>query len=293
MRNDEWSLVYPGAEYVFGTGATPVFNITAPNLGDAGIRNADNDRARGDGIAFGTDFRSNRTIGFDLGIKGQTEDEIRDAEAALSRVWRADAVRSKAGAVAELHSRYRGRERVTFGRPRRYAPNLADAKHGLGLVTADFVTADDKWYSAVENVQSVTLAPAVGGGLMAPLASPLSTTADSDRSTAIRVTSDLPVWPVITIQGPITNPVVEVLGVLRFEVRTTLRSDQSLVIDTQPWGRTVLRDGASVAGALTRTSTRLSKAAISPGSYELVLRGQDETGTARATVRWRDVYTTP
>lgn len=293
MLNDQWSVVYPGAEFTFGTGETPVFNITTPDLGDIDVRTSDTERARTDGVSFGTDFRGGRTIGFDLGIKGETEDVIRDAEAALSRTWRADVVRSTPGAVAELRSRYRDRERVVFGRPRRYAPDLSNAKFGLGLVSADFQCADDKWYSVDESVVSVNLVPAPGGGLVAPLASPLSTTESSDRSVGLRVTSDLPVWPTFEIHGPITNPVIEVVGVLRMELRTTLAYDETLVIDTAPWGRSVLVGGGSRAGALTRTSTRLSKASIPPGNYELALRGEDATGTASATVRWRDVYTTP
>ena len=293
MLDDEWRLVYAGTDYTFGTGACEVFNLTAPDLGDIGLRVADADNPRTDGLSFGTDYRSGRTITFDLGVQGGTETDVRRSMQALASVWRGDAVRSTPGAMAELHSKYRGEERVAFGRPRRFAPILKEAKAGLGTATADFQAADDLFYSAVEHVASVALVPAPGGGLIAPLATPLATTESSDRSVGLTVTGELPTWPVITIDGPITNPEVEIVGLWRMTFNTTVAYDEVLTIDTRPWARTITRNGASAAGTVSPTSSRLSSSSIPPGTYELALRGSSPSGTPVAHVRWRDAYSTP
>lgn len=250
----------------------------------------DADRPRADGVAFGVDTFGGRTITFAIDVLGVDEAEVRAQAAVLAHAWRADIVRQSPGAVATLMS---DSGRVTFGRPRRFAADNEWQQQALIRATADFACADTLWYSGVESTQVVTFAPAVGGGLVAPLASPLSTTATSDRSQVFTVGGELGTWPVFEIEGPITNPVVEVVGLLRMEFRTTLAFDQKLVVDSRPWVRSILRNGASVAGTLSRKSTRLSQALLIPGAHELVLRGVSDTATARATVRWRDAYLTP
>jgi hypothetical protein len=159
-------------------------------------------------------------------------------------------------------------------------------------VLADFACSDAGWYGS-EQSENISLVPDPGGGLIAPLASPLATTRTSDRSQSFTVGGHLPTWPVFEIKGPITNPVVEVVGLLSMEFRLSLAFDQTLIVDTRPWARSILRDTASKAGTLSRTSTRLSKAAIPPGKYEFVLRGTSDSGTASATLRWRDAFVNP
>ncbi|MEV7684243.1 hypothetical protein AB0O64_37805, partial [Streptomyces sp. NPDC088341] len=138
----------------------------------------------------------------------------------------------------------------------------------------------------------LAITPPLGGGLVGSLSAPLTSTGESDRSQAITVGGALPAWPVITIAGPITNPVVEMVGLWRFELLASLAYDRTVTIDTRPWVRSVVLNqaGGSLAGALTRQSPRLADAGIPPGTYEAVLRGIDATGTARATVAWQETY---
>ncbi len=288
MPND-WRLSYTGESLAFGSIASDFVFTAAPDIGPSDIQHDDAARPRADGVVFGADFHGGRTITFDLAANGANEAEARTLVARLAKAWRADAIRKKPGAVATLTS---DTGRVTFGRPRRFAAIDELLPQGLVQVLADFACAEDVWYGTETSV-NVALQPPAGGGLIAPLASPLATTATSDRSTVIRVGGDLSTWPVFEIQGPIVNPVVEVVGRLKMEFRTTLAFDQKLIVDTRPWARTILRNGASVAGSLTRTSTRLSQAAIPPGAHELVLRGTSDSGTASVITRWRDAYTTP
>jgi hypothetical protein len=290
MIHGEWRLIYPGVDFLFGSRSSTVFNRTSPEIGTPEIQIADNDRPRGDGRAFGVDYYGGQTLAFDLGVRAATDAEVRQATAALRHVWRADAVRQTPGAVAELRAYYGGRERVVFGRPRRFSPDYSDATvNNLVSVLADFDCTDDLWYAPEDDSVEFGIVPPLGGGLEAPLASPLSTTRTSDRSQAIRVESEEDVWPVITITGPVANPVVSIGDRVRLEVRVDLNHDEELVIDTRPWHRTALRNGsASVAGSVR--GTRLSQASLPPGRYEVGLQGLDPTGTARVRVAWRRTY---
>jgi hypothetical protein len=221
MRDREWRLSYPGVELSFGPADDPVFHLSAPELSDAEVRADDVDRPRQDGRAFGVDLHSGRTVTFDLGVVGNSEAAVRDRLAVLSRAWRGLGLRDKPGAVAELRTRNAGRERIVYGRPRRFAANEEEIGEGIATVTADFATVDDLFYGDEESM-TLGLVPATGGGLTGALAAPLSTTASSDRSTGIRVGGQLGAWPVATIYGPITRPVVEVVvtGVSRSTPRS-------------------------------------------------------------------------
>lgn len=288
MPND-WLLSYPGAALPFGSVASGYVFTKAPDLGAPDVETDDASRPRADGVMFGVDYFGGRTIGFDISVAGANEADARARLAVLTKAWRADAVRRTPGAVTTLTA---DTGRVTFGRPRRFASVDTFLPEGLTEVVADFACADPLWYGQ-ENLSTVALTPPPGGGLIAPLAEPLATTSTSDRSTALVVGGEVPTWPVFEIAGPITNPVVEIVGLFKMEFRTTLAYDETLVVDTRPWARTILRNGASVAGSLTRTSARLSQAAIPPGAYEMVLRGASEPGTANVRAIWRDAYLTP
>lgn len=285
-----WRLTYPGEDLAFGSIESGYVFTTAPDLGAREIDHEDERRPRTDGVSFGQDFMGGRTITFELDVNGTDEADAKAKLARLSRAWRADVVRFTPGATATLTS---GSGRVAFGRPRRFASNDDLQPQGLSTVVADFATADDAWYGGTEQGVTVSLVPAPSGGLLAPLAAPLSTTLSSDRSQGVTIGGELPTWPVIEIQGPITNPTVELVGAVRMDFRLTLAYDQKLVIDSRPWARSILRNGASVAGTITRTSTRLAHAALDPGSYEFVLRGTANTGNPYATIRWREAYITP
>jgi len=292
MIDGQWRLRYPGADYTFGVpdGLAYVWNRTTPEIGTPDIQTADQDRPRSDGRSFGVDYVSGQTITFDLGVRATSDAEVRRVAAQLRSVWKADAVRLTPGAVAELRMQYAGRERVVYGRPRRWAADYSDAAvNHIVSATADFACIDDLFYAPQDESLEFGIVPPSGGGLVAPLASPLSSTLSSDRSQGIVIDTEEAVWPVVTLTGPITNPVVTIGTDVRLEARVDLRHDETLVIDTRPWARTALRNGtANVAGSIR--GTRLSKASLRSGRYEVGLKGLDPTGTARVRVAWRPTY---
>ncbi|MEU8023750.1 hypothetical protein AB0B88_16195 [Micromonospora haikouensis] len=293
MRDYEWTITYPGTSFTWGYPWDEVINLTAPDLGAPELRVDDADQPRRDGRLFGVDYRSGTTITFEVGLSTRAgEAAVRDLAERMRQVWRADVLRGIPGAVAELRARHVGRERVTYGRPRRWATVDQLAPRGYIPGVATFETADDLWYGPDVFSETLAITPPLGGGLVGSLSAPLTSTGESDRSQAITVGGALPAWPVITIAGPITNPVVEMVGLWRFELLASLAYDRTVTIDTRPWVRSVVLNqaGGSLAGALTRQSPRLADAGIPPGTYEAVLRGIDATGTARATVAWQETY---
>lgn len=295
MRDNEWVLSYGTTSVTFGPGDLPIFNRTTPDFGSVEVEVADQRRPRADGRNFGTDYRGGMTFAFDLGIRGVTSSDARTEAALLQRAWRADSVRGTPGAVASLAFRYDGRERVVYGRPRRFAPDYSDVStNRLVTAQADFVTVDDRFYGpALTDPVYIPLVPKPVGGLLAPLQEPLTTTESSNRSIGIIVGGEDDAWPVVEVTGPITSPTIEVVGLWRMDFDLSLAYDETLTIDTRPWARTVTRNGASVAGKVTGTSPRLADASIPPGAYSVALRGTSATGTPTATVRLQESYPTP
>lgn len=284
----DWHLSYPGVELSFGTRESGMGLGAAPSIGLPDELLEDVSVPGGDGTIFGVDLIGGPTIMFEIDVIAREDrNAVREMMETLRHAWRADSIRFTPGAVATLRA---DSGRVTFGRPRRLASDDDDDRYGWSRVTADFAASTDLWFGEIETAE-VGLVPVPTGGLVAPLASPLSTTPSSDRSQIVTVTGKMPTWPTVTIFGPITNPVIE-LGPVRWELRTTLAYDQSLTVNASPWARTILRDGAGLPGALSPGSTRLANSLIPPGSHEFVLRGTSQTGTARAVASWRPAFHT-
>lgn len=102
------------------------------------------------------------------------------------------------------------------------------------------------------------------------------------------VGGDHPAAPIITIDGPVTNPWVASSG-WKFQLNLKLGRAQSVVIDTNPWALSILRDGSTVAGAYQST-TRLRDLALEPGNREIKYGGIDPTGRSRCHIQWRDTW---
>jgi len=282
----DWRLTYdgqgvwPGADIAFGAPLSPYIFTGMPDTDAAPTRSDDTDLPREDGIVMGVDSRGGLTIPISLTVNGRTEDEGDRLESSLARAWRADAVRRTPGAVATLRS-HRGRR--TFGRPRRYFADGRRSHLGRYDVTADFATVTDLWFGD-DRAFEASIVAASSGGFRAPFRFPLVTTGFGAGSQSVVVDGDVPAWCRIEIDGPILNPDVEIFGVLREQFTTYVPEGQTLVFDPRPWSRGVLLDGINVSGRRLRTSTPLASAVLPPGEHLFTLRGQSETGTARARV---------
>lgn len=297
LVDGEWELSYPGCELVFGTIASGRYFLTPPDLGSAEIEAGDQPPPRGDGTAFGVDTLTGPTFTFEIGVDQVDQvgpwAAVLDAQGDMRRAWRADVIRRQPRAVAVLRTRNAGRTRRVYGRPRKFAPTPAKFdRRGYNSVVAEFKTADDLFYGDEPTLLTVGIVPPFTGGLSAPLSAPLTATAaTSSASRMLGVAGDEPSWLQATVYGPITDPVIDIVGVLTVTLRLTIASDQRVDIDARPWVRRALTSaGASVAGAFTADTPRLSNMTIPPGYHEVALRGVDATGTASLSIEVEHVY---
>ncbi|WP_370419016.1 hypothetical protein AB8O64_11215 [Streptomyces sp. QH1-20] len=307
LTEGQWNLLYgangvhPGVDFLFGTRKTG-FDLVEPyeiTYGDAEV--GDVPMPREDGVRLGQDHRSTAVIDFSIGV--DTVDAAPTplgrhganlgAVSVLAQAWRGDAVRRRFATPAVLRTVQGGRARRFYGRPRKFAAASSRlTRQGHTTVEASFLAAEDVAYDDREQATRVDMEPAPHRGLRGPLHSPLSMTGPGATRVPgdIVVAGDVPTWPVITFYGPISQPVCDVLGSWKVSLNLTLGAGQSVRIDPRPWARTVLRNGASVADALYRSSPLLADMRLPLGRRDLILRGKDDTGNAYMTVAWRDAY---
>jgi hypothetical protein len=276
-----------GSPIAFGSQESGFPFSDAPEIGDPTRVTQDASLAGVDGSIFGIDTTEGRTIAFELTALGDDDAEAAALYGAFNSKWRDPKLRATAGAVATLTS---PRGRSAFGRPRRITPKLYPNDAGAVGITADFVTTDDLWYGAAESL-SVPLALTQSGGLVEPLTEPLVAQGYTTSANTFVVGGTEPTWPILTLRGQILNPGVRVDGLFAFSAQTSLAFDEWLTIDTRPGIRSVLRNGERIA-SLTRGSSLLSDAALTPGAHTLVLTGSASTGSPTATIAWRAAYST-
>lgn len=278
--------------YRFGGDSDPL--VTAPNGFDPGAvtwRVQDQDSSAGDHIRFGRDLRNATAWTWEMFVNRDTAAEALSTLEEASAHWMNAPSRSIPGAVSELRYRIGGRDRMVYGRPRRFTYNVPPALwSGTLPVLADFQLADTMTYGDEVQTQTLGILPGSTTGLTSPLTGVLSTTAPNEKAVSLSdIGGSAPAPFTALIHGPITNPWIKEDG-WRLDISTTLAYDRYLIIDTRPWMQTVLRDdGVSLAGSLSRTS-RLSNARLKPGGSVLTFGGTDATGTAYCSIKWRPTF---
>lgn len=283
-------LVYEGVSFPFGEG-TP-FVLTGFKRGVASARAGDRDRVRADGRAFGRDVKAGPTHDVSLAALGDGSSQAsREAAVAvlageLERVIDALPVRSRGGALAQL---WMG-DRFCYGRPRDLAPDDSGRWDGVAEYGFAFVAESDRWYGPMVSTRVRFSIPETGG-LTFPAEAPFTfDSGPTQRNGVLVVGGDVETLPVFVIQGPVTNPSINVTGVGELQLSVTLAYDQTLTVDCRNgWTK---RDGSPLPGAVSPRGARLKDMALAPGSYEVVLRGYDPTGTGFLDVQVEPAFTT-
>lgn len=291
--------------YAFG-GLGSTVTIQNVDFGTPDITTHDTSRPRADGLMFGRDWRGGRLISFELtvlteytspavsGYGGYGTATALDELGRLERAFLADAVRGMPGATSMLRYRLGGRQRVVFGRGRKCASQTGMATLGRIPVTCEFQCADHLIYDDQQYTNLVGYVPPPAGGLTWPITFPWSTITVGYSPGTITVNGNVDTWLPVVIHGPISHPSVAWVGGWTVALDLNLLADQWVIIDPRPWSRGVrLNNGTNVAGALTVDSPRLSEIRVPPGEVEIVLAGQDATGTSSMTLVWRGAYTSP
>ncbi|WP_291280006.1 hypothetical protein [Galactobacter sp.] len=180
-----------------------------------------------------------------------------------------------------------------YGRPAAFAGITPDfvASLGLGLLDLQFTQLDPRHYSAAEHQAVIPVAPASYGGIIAPLVAPITTVASGvPRAGSIDNAGDLPSPARVVFKGPCRNPVLTTDAGYKIGYVGSIAYDQTVTLSA--WDSTVIKSPprASVAGDLDRR-TRLSRLVVPAGHSEWYFEATDQTGTATATVYWRDSFT--
>lgn len=306
---------YPNQGYVAPSGSRlPVFMLDDLMLGGPGnvvqvsgfdpgsveIRSQDASNGLTDGVLMGRDVRAASTWTFDLFTNIQQPDpDIAYAQTLevvdnITRVWRADEVRSTPGAVMPLRYFMAGRWRRVYGRPRRFVGPDGGllTMQGRAEMIGDFVRVDDMHYDDYERSARVGLIPSTLGGFTVPFETPLTTETFDERDIypgTFTTGGSAPTGAIIEITGPVSGAWVELEGEWKLELVGTVQAGQTLVVDTRPWARSTTRGGVPVTGMI-HPRTALSDIVLRPGHHRVTFGGYGATDSATATIKWRDTF---
>lgn len=260
------------------------------DTGSAEWTDQDRDYPGRPGTAFGVDTLRGPTWAWNLSVDKEDDVGALEALGTLASAWRPKGAGTP-GFVVALRYGIAGRFRRVYGRPRRWAaPPSNRILGGYIPITCEFKTADPLHYDDTEGSIIMGIASQSDGGFTFPVTFPVDTLPNSQRVGQIQSFGDADTYPIITIDGPATNPWVA-SDTWRLEFKDfELTAGQSVEIDTRPWAMTVLRDGnASVAHKLARR-IRLSRIKIVPGVQEITFGASAASGSAQCTIRWRDAW---
>lgn len=121
---------------------------------------------------------------------------------------------------------------------------------------------------------------------------PVKIIGNTNKSSQLAVvnTGIVDTYPVITFNGPVTNPAVNFLELdLGIEIQAAIPRGKSVTIDTRPWNRTVV-DNTRVSWAGDLIGDSLTQLLLPPGITTIQYSGQDTSGSTTATVKWRTAY---
>lgn len=287
-------LGYEMDGFRFGRGTN--MGVRSIDFGELSVEAGDVPRPRADGVRFGRDYYRGRlvTIEGDIVTKRDFPDDIRAAANLLEEAqsaWTPEVLRMSPGRVTSLRMVRGGVSRRLFGRPNSFSASTGRTLKGWIPYVATFRCADHLFYDDTEYTDVISMVPESIGGLEGPLVGDLFAADDGEGLGKVIIGGTKPSWLVFRINGPIVNPVIEVVDQWYVKMNISLLDDQFLVVDPTPWNRFARRDnGANASGIFTADSARLSQMRLPVGENAVLLRGQDETRTATAQVWWRDTY---
>lgn len=262
------------------------------------IRDQDGTNPVGDGNTFGRDRFTPGVWSFRLFTNGSSQREALDLVEALDEVWRADEVRSQPGEAMALRYRMGGRERVCYGRPRRFdAPFDTRVFAGYIPITCDFKLVDLSYYEDIEDSISLTAAPAQAlGGFRAPFRFPLSTAVLTESpGTEMTIGGKRKAPLQIELNGGWVSPTILIdragQETISVPILGTIPFGSTVTLDARPWKNELRREGNVDNVALSR-GTRMADLRLDPGTYQVSVASANVGDSGTATVRWRKTYGT-
>lgn len=278
------------AAFVYGSGAGGAYIAnTQTDTGSLAVQ--DQAVVGHDGILFGVDTQPGMVITQtgQIFLPEQGASAM-DSYSILAGHWNDPAVRLQNNVVQVLRVAYPFSDvvRRCYGRGRKIMPTYGLVMAGLVPFVAQFQASDNTWYEDVASTITLSMVPSFTGGLAPPMTPPYQISGqDFGRGGVLINTGSLPTWPVFKFSGPLSFPSVAYTNTpVSVGYNGILKSSDILVIDTRPWARTALLNGASVAGALTGSAMIAMQ--LQPGSTQVLLSGQDFTGTSQCSITWRN-----
>lgn len=282
--------IQPGS-LIAGTGG----NLSSTS-GSAGTYTADASYPNEDGTKFGQDYFTGMLLSFSIDVwlrgAGQAYDEI----GAFKGVWRNRQFRNTSNLVTTLRICRGGRTRLAYGRPRNFKETYGEVERGWSPIDCDFQCADENFYDDDVQVHNIGIQNPPVDGLTFPATFPWRLAQYQEEYTTIHVRGDNDTWPMFVINGPITNPTIQLDNEWTITLLTVLDHTQTISIDPRPWYRRTLLNGSvirNLAGAYTQDSPIMRNMRFSPGQHTVLFGGLDPTLTSYLTVSWRDAYATP
>jgi hypothetical protein len=282
---------------VFGIGSDTGVDMLDGGFipGDDDWTNDDQEDTQRGGTRFGRDRLKGPLHGFDLFTNCSDEATALDAKALLRTAWRALSIRQDPSTVIPVRYRLNGRERRFYGRPRRFsAPPNNQIQGGYIPITADFQAADAFFYDDQEQGVSLTLhnVGTSDGGFIFPVIFPVTALPVGTSQQQLVVGGDAPAYPVIRVNGPVTNPIIATDS-WTIAMDISLGALDYVVIDTRPWERTVIKNGNQNAAGSLSVNRRLylSDVVLEEGSLpQISFSGNSASGAPTCTVSWRNTY---
>lgn len=297
---------------VFGWGCPVDVHSGGWNPGGKNVRNRDVEHPTRDGMRPGRDLAGSQTHAFSLFANQENEHDAWAAVEQLQYAWDADDERMTAGEVLALRYNIAGQTRRVYGRPRRWTPSSTETGvTGRIDIEADFVTVDQIVYEDELQSETFPIAPPtdVTAGMIPPVIMPFTSSAGVSTTIydiAVGGTRSTPVW--ITFEAdygladasiritektkPTGAPESYQLTDWTAALRDPVLAGDPVTIDARPWITAATKSSGGGARVNPRV-TRIHQMWLPPGEHAVAFTGNDPTGTATATVSWRNARRSP
>lgn len=281
---------------VFGLDCPVFVTEDGFGIGDPAVTTQDIRLPARDGERMGKDYVGGVTYALKMSTSAETEAGGWEAVSRLADVWNDPAIRGESGRVVPLRWRIAKKERVVYGRPRRFTP----APNNLSLygridVIADFRAVHDCFFDAQQQSVDVPVQQPLtpGAGVVVPLIVPFTSDAGaSERESTLHVGGARPTPAIVDFHGPLAaGATVRVAG-FTVQLPDAVPLRDTVTVDARPWiAAATNSSGGGVK--LSPRITRISRMMLPPGQHEVILTAADPTGQGHVTVRWHDAYSTP
>ncbi|MEU4205580.1 hypothetical protein AB0F64_37410 [Streptomyces sp. NPDC026294] len=246
------------------------------------VRGDDTDRPAQHGTYSGPDYTGARVIQVGLAIRGDDPTHLR----ALKTALRSAAQPGQAPAALQ----FLDWDLLAYGKVRkRSIPYDAHYLWRVGEAAIEWYCPDPRLYSLAEHTASTT-AYSPAAGRTYPLTFPrVYGPAGSSGRLTISNAGDSDAYPLLRIDGPVAQPIVEHIGTgATLALTGTLQPGEYLVVDIRT--RAVLLMGSAPRRDWVRAGSAWP--VLAPGDNEIAFRGAALPGapgqTSTLTVTWRD-----